>query len=204
MDGISLNHSASTNEGSPALTVVLDTNVWLDTLVFFDDQAHALHSALQKRKALIALNGSTLNELMHLLDRIECDEKMSVERRLRAQRAQACLDSLRSELGDICEPIIFSVALNKHDTHYNIVQFASIKSPSQQYPIDSIKLPHCKDQSDQKFLTLASQCSAALLITHDKALLKCRRYPLTLQSSPSHGLVTKPDRAIVHLGTDGL
>ena len=37
-------------------------------------------------------------------------------------------------------------------------------------------LPRCKDPDDQKFLELAVECQAALLLTSDKALLKLARH----------------------------
>ena len=39
----------------------------------------------------------------------------------------------------------------------------------------SIKLPICRDTDDQKFIELAYQCGATMLITKDKALLKLAR-----------------------------
>lgn len=40
---------------------------------------------------------------------------------------------------------------------------------------DSIKLPLCRDTDDQKFIELAYQSGATVLITKDKALLKLAR-----------------------------
>lgn len=40
---------------------------------------------------------------------------------------------------------------------------------------DSIKLPLCRDPDDQKFMELAYQSGATMLITKDKALLKLAR-----------------------------
>lgn len=42
-------------------------------------------------------------------------------------------------------------------------------------PVPDIRLPVCRDPDDQKFLELARDAHAALLITKDKALLKCAR-----------------------------
>jgi predicted nucleic acid-binding protein len=36
---------------------------------------------------------------------------------------------------------------------------------------DADRLPVCRDPDDQKFLELASECSAAFLVTRDRALL---------------------------------
>jgi len=35
-------------------------------------------------------------------------------------------------------------------------------------------LPRCKDRDDQKFLELSARCSADVLVSKDKALLKLR------------------------------
>lgn len=40
---------------------------------------------------------------------------------------------------------------------------------------DAIVLPRCKDRDDQKFLELARDAGAALLVTSDKALLRLAR-----------------------------
>jgi len=37
-------------------------------------------------------------------------------------------------------------------------------------------LPRCRDTDDQKFLTLAARCSADLLVTRDKLLLRLARH----------------------------
>ena len=42
-------------------------------------------------------------------------------------------------------------------------------------PDTSVKLPICRDTDDQKFIELAYQSGAAMLITKDKALLKLAR-----------------------------
>jgi putative PIN family toxin of toxin-antitoxin system len=42
-------------------------------------------------------------------------------------------------------------------------------------PGESIRLPICRDPDDQKFIELAYQSAAAVLITKDKALLKLAR-----------------------------
>jgi putative PIN family toxin of toxin-antitoxin system len=42
-------------------------------------------------------------------------------------------------------------------------------------PADAVKLPVCKDRDDQKFLEIARDTQADVLITKDKALLKLAR-----------------------------
>tara|TARA_R110001599_G_scaffold159052_1_gene346130 strand:- start:157507 stop:158001 length:495 start_codon:yes stop_codon:yes gene_type:complete len=47
--------------------------------------------------------------------------------------------------------------------------------PTLQSDMASVKLPICKDKDDQKFLELARDAKASVLITKDKALLKLAR-----------------------------
>jgi putative PIN family toxin of toxin-antitoxin system len=42
-------------------------------------------------------------------------------------------------------------------------------------PVSGVRLPVCSDRDDQKFLELARDCQADILITKDKALLKLAR-----------------------------
>jgi len=48
-------------------------------------------------------------------------------------------------------------------------------------------LPRCRDQDDQKFLILAARCSADLLITRDKLLLKLAHHR---HKPPPFGILT--------------
>jgi len=48
-------------------------------------------------------------------------------------------------------------------------------------------LPRCRDKDDQKFLVLAARCTADLLITRDKLLLKLARHR---HQPPPFGILT--------------
>ena len=52
---------------------------------------------------------------------------------------------------------------------------ALIRPCADTLPDASVKLPICRDTDDQKFIELAYQSGAAMLITKDKALLKLAR-----------------------------
>ena len=52
---------------------------------------------------------------------------------------------------------------------------ALIKPCADSIPTESIKLPLCRDTDDQKFIELAYQSGATMLVTKDKALLKLAR-----------------------------
>ena len=62
-------------------------------------------------------------------------------------------------------------------------------------PQPLIVLPRCKDQDDQKFLELARDARAELLVTRDKALLTLARKKFAL-----HGLrIVRPEEAVTML-----
>lgn len=61
-------------------------------------------------------------------------------------------------------------------------------------------LPRCRDRDDQKFMEVAARCSADLLVTRDRELLKLtrsRRHP------PPFGIVT-PEAALARLAEAGI
>lgn len=60
-----------------------------------------------------------------------------------------------------------AAALERYDTLFTLL------APHD--PQDDIALPVCKDKEDQKFMQLARDARASLLITKDKALLKLAR-----------------------------
>ena len=71
---------------------------------------------------------------------------------------------------------------------------ACLPTPKSGDPISAVLLPRCSDPDDQKFLELARDASAGILITKDKALLKlagkCRRSGLFDIMKPESWLAT--------------
>jgi len=53
---------------SPALRVVLDSNIWLDILVFDDPQTRPIRAALERGALLALIDARCLRELAHVLD----------------------------------------------------------------------------------------------------------------------------------------
>ncbi|BAN23479.1 putative toxin-antitoxin system toxin component, PIN family [Caballeronia insecticola] len=53
---------------SPSVRVVLDSNVWIDILVFDDPATRPIHAALQARTLEALIDARCLNELTHVLD----------------------------------------------------------------------------------------------------------------------------------------
>lgn len=59
-------------------------------------------------------------------------------------------------------------------------------------PPNALTLPRCKDRDDQKFLELARDGDAKLLVTKDKALLKLARKKILY----NHFAIITPDRLL--------
>jgi hypothetical protein len=58
-------------------------------------------------------------------------------------------------------------------------------------------LPKCRDPNDMPLFALASAANASLLISRDKAVLKCRSYAMA--SSTARGTVITPEMAVMRL-----
>ena len=145
----SVNYSRPTGEGSVPLRLVLDTNVWLDWLVFADPAAAPIRAAVSAGRAAVYMDEACDAELArvlayplgrHTLDAAGQAAALAECRRF-AQRVER-----QSLTGDAIRP-------------------------------SAASLPRCRDPDDQKFLELAALVQAALLITKDAALLELARRP---------------------------
>lgn len=192
------------------MRIVLDTNVWLDILVFQDARALALLPCFAQHKVALLLNQHTGAELAHVLERAAVAPTSPTLRAAQASHARQRL------LAFMSASQAASQALNNPpentDTPIDIFNIANIINGDIKYPPNSIKLPCCKDASDQMFLELASQAQAHMIVTHDKALLKCRKYPLSGHVSEhltglsmqalSYGVICTPDVALQKLSAE--
>lgn len=61
---------------------------------------------------------------------------------------------------------------SRPDIEHEFDQLIALLPAASCVPVPEIRLPICKDHDDQKFLELARDAGAAILITKDKALLK--------------------------------
>ncbi len=180
------------------MVIVLDTNVWLDALVFEDALAASLLSAIKQREARIAIDAATVAELVFVLERMAALDDTAA---LRRERAVTAAQALRVWIkGDFSAQ--GNTAISSY-THIDIILISNNIVRNQVYPDNSImniSLPRCRDKADQMFLELASYAQAQLLITHDKKLLKCRRYRLReALGETSHGTVITPSKALALL-----
>ncbi|GAC1406420.1 MAG: PIN domain-containing protein [Burkholderiaceae bacterium] len=135
--------------------VVLDTNVCLDLFVFFDPRWAVLRAALDMGKVTAVTRQDCRTEWTLVLNYAKFG--------LSAERRSACLAEFDSLICCVPPTSVDSMCDDSWPVEPRAV----------------VPLPRCRDADDQKFLETARDCSAAVLITKDKALLKlaarCRR-----------------------------
>ena len=125
-----------------SLRLVLDTNVWLDWLVFHDPVVASIETLVASGQAEIFIGPACMQELEQALT-------YRLQKRILDTTAQAaclaeCLKIARMDEGK---------------------RIKDEKNP----------LPTCRDPDDQKFLELARDCGADMLVTKDLALLELAR-----------------------------
>ena len=138
-----------------ALRLVLDTNIWLDWLVFDDAGIAPIKAAAGSGRAQIFIDAACERELVRVLAYLVLNKKP-----LEDAAPAACLAECRRH------------SLSRAGAGHNAI---SAHGP----------LPVCRDTSDQKFLELARDCGADYLVTKDLALLvlarrKIRRAPFRI------------------------
>lgn len=124
------------------LRLVLDTNVWLDWLVFNDPRISPIKTAVRAGAAEIFIVPACEQEL----ERVLTYPMRKVP--LDAAVQQDCLAQFRQATRRFVAPAL------PQDTE-----------------LANHKLPLCKDPDDQKFLALARDCRADWLVTRDHDLL---------------------------------
>jgi putative PIN family toxin of toxin-antitoxin system len=125
------------------LRVVLDTNVWLDWLVFDDPDVAPVKAAVAAGTAEVFIDDAVEAELARVL------AYPFGARSLSAQAQTACLTECRR-------------IARRHGAD---------AAKGERRP-----LPLCDDPDDQKFLDLALDCGAAMLVTRDRDLLELGRH----------------------------
>jgi predicted nucleic acid-binding protein len=135
------------------MRLVLDTNVWLDWLVFGDAEVAPLRAAVEQGRARVFIDAACEAELARVL------AYRLGRLRLDAAAQAACLAECRRIAGRGERPA-------RRDG----------------------SLPACRDPDDQKFLELARDCGADLLLTKDRALLELgRRTPFRILTPRAWG-----------------
>ncbi|AJY43976.1 PIN domain-containing protein [Burkholderia humptydooensis] len=155
--------------------VVLDSNVWIDILVFDDPDARPIRDALETGAITALIDVRCLVELERVLDYPQF--------RARAVDKAAALATVARLSERVAEPDRGD-ALNGADLrHAPPAQAgragpplpAGPATPSPDDDAPPRPLPKCRDRDDQKFLELAYAARADWLVSKDRALLKLTR-----------------------------
>jgi uncharacterized protein len=127
--------------------VVLDSNVWIDILVFDDPATRPILAALERGALVALINSRCLYELERVLDYPQFQA-----RAIDKAAALATVARLACRI-DAPPPADADADADA----------------------DARPLPKCKDRDDQKFLELAHAAQADWLVSKDRALLKLDR-----------------------------
>ncbi len=148
------------------LRLVLDTNIWLDWLVFDDAEVAPVKAAVAAGRAEIIVNQAAEAELARVLA-YPFGVKTLDEAAQAARLAQFRAIARRAEGGRRKEE---GAGPRVPDPTYDLP--LTIHA----VPAGGNPLPVCSDPDDQKFLELALDCGAAFLVTRDGALLELARH----------------------------
>ena len=130
------------------LSLVLDTNVWLDWLVFDD-------------AALAPLKRAQADGAIEIFSDEACTRELVAVLNYDLGRHTLDAESQKAKLAE------FHTLARPHPSPPPLRRGGS-------EPAESL-LPKCSDPDDQKFLELARDCGADYLVTKDKALLALAR-----------------------------
>ncbi len=152
-----------TRQPALPLRLVLDTNVWLDWLVFDDAGVAPIRSAVTRAHAEIFIDDACAAELAAVLAYPLLHKKI-----LAADTQASCMAECRR---------VARNAVARDDEEF------AAGNP----------LPVCRDADDQKFLELARACRADFLVTKDLLLLelarrKVRRAPFRIVTPAQFGV----------------
>lgn len=125
--------------------LVLDTNVWLDWLVFGDPSAQPIAAALAAGRAVIHVDAACAAEFVRVLG---------------YDRGKRTLDAAAQAA---CQAQMCTI----------VHMWKPGADPFAAHPL--MRLPDCRDPDDQKFLELARACGADFLVSRDRALLELGR-----------------------------
>jgi predicted nucleic acid-binding protein len=147
----------------PVPRVVLDSNVWIDILVFDDLHTRPIRAALERGALHALIDARCLGELTYVLDYPQFVK--------RAVDKQAALETVTR-----LTQLVAAGAVDTADAPQEQRQeSAQGPTPPQSQQLTPLPLPKCKDRDDQKFLELAHTARADWLVSKDRAVLKLAR-----------------------------
>ncbi len=150
------------------MRLVLDTNVWLDWLVFNEPAVAPMKAAVAAGRAEIVADDAAEAELARVL--AYPFGARSLDARAQAAALGQCLAIARKHEGGRSEPGFRRTCLRTFE-------LANASRDATRLARDDLAaLPRCDDPDDQKFLELALACGAQYLVTRDAALLDLARH----------------------------
>lgn len=153
--------------GARAMRLVLDTNVWLDWLVFDDAAVAPIRDAVAHGRAEVYINRATEAELERVL---AYDlGKRSIDAGAQAKCMERCR-SVAKRLQERGNESAHAAAAAAGGAAARVAAGAASAAFA--------GLPRCSDPHDQKFLELALAANADVLVTKDRALLDLARRKL--------------------------
>ncbi len=178
------------------LRVVLDTNAVLDCFAFSDPNAQTLVSQMASARIQVVTRSDLRAELVRVLayDHLPFDSARRQMTLMRYDEYAIAIDAINYDANPSDSPppgasppgVIQSDATQSDATQSDATQSDATQSDAKQSgvtqsgamqsnSIERFKLPRCRDPDDQKFLEVARDARAHLLVSKDKALLELVR-----------------------------
>ncbi|CAJ2905671.1 nucleotide binding protein PINc [Burkholderia pseudomallei] len=152
--------------------VVLDSNVWIDILVFDDPAARPIRDALETGAITALIDVRCLIELERVLDYPQFKARAVDKAAALATVARLSERVAGPERGDARSGACGTPAPHARACPPPCAD-AAARAPADDAP--PRPLPKCRDRDDQKFLELAYTARADWLVSKDRALLKLTR-----------------------------
>jgi predicted nucleic acid-binding protein len=179
------------------MKAVLDTNVWLDWLVFDDPSTLPLQAAADTGLLELPASAGTRDEWLDVIGRPQFGLDADARKAVAARYARlVTLVPVAPEGEEDTGPSPLAPPAVDHGTSSSrLVSGASDDGvqgkPPAPLPMRAPRTPAllCRDPDDQKFLELALATDARFLVTRDRALLDLAR-----RAQEQHGLaILRPD-----------
>ena len=159
--------------------LVLDTNVWLDWLVFDEPALAPLRAAHAAGRVEVVMDDACEAELASVLAYDLGKHTIGAEAQAKClERCRRIARRVDATLGET------AAASTSAATATSEVAAAGAGSGAP----GAASLPRCRDPHDQKFLELALAAQADVLVTKDQALLELARRKLPFRIAPPHAL----------------
>lgn len=160
------------------MKAVLDTNIWLDWLVFGDPSSDVLARAVEAGTVELLATRATRAEWLDVIER----PKFALDVARRAA-ISARYDSHARIVPTTDASAPLPVGTQLVEPAFETPVRSSISAAARSLPLI------CRDRDDQKFLDLALLAGAPFLVTRDRALLDLGRQALRRHSL----LIVRPD-----------